>query len=191
MRQATGGRAVLRGHRAWVLGCGLLVALLILFRAPSDNTLSALAQPPSSSLTVVSRSSKALPFPARAFWHIAESGSPAWRPIYLDQYSHIKRCGLLDSMHVTATFVSNHTSLMPTFDDPRVTVEYGGPSTQYEYPSLVRLQEYCAKVSGMLVCACIVLEDPLPAMKQVTSLQTAASSPTMHIHPFTRPSLDA
>jgi hypothetical protein len=131
--------------RAWLVSWAVLIGLFIGFRSPTVENLAALEA--SSSSYVKERRVEPLPFPARGFWHIADSGSPAWRTVYLDQYERIKRCGLLDSMNVTATFVGSNSASMPTFDDPRIAVGYGGLQTQYEYPSLVRLDEYCTKVS--------------------------------------------
>lgn len=36
-----------------------------------------------------------------------------------------------------------HTQEMPDFLDPRISVEYGGQSYRYEWPTLQRLSEYC------------------------------------------------
>jgi hypothetical protein len=50
-------------------------------------------------------------------------------------------------MEVAATLVGSDSTLMPIFEDPRVSVRYSGRASSYEFPSLVRLQEYCAKVT--------------------------------------------
>jgi hypothetical protein len=69
-----------------------------------------------------------LPFEARAFWHIGDSGVDTWRLVFREQLERLYTSRLLESMNVTAVFVGANASQMPAFDDPRISIEYGGLS---------------------------------------------------------------
>lgn len=60
-----------------------------------------------------------------------------------EQTSRLYRSGLLDSMNVTAVYLASDNSSMPDFYDDRLSVEYGGDWTNYEWATLRRLEEYC------------------------------------------------
>jgi hypothetical protein len=75
---------------------------------------------------------KPLSFPAKAFWHIGDSGISTWRLVVKEQYERILASGMLDSMNVAATFVGPDAGALPAFDDARIEVEYGGNFTAYE-----------------------------------------------------------
>lgn len=89
-------------------------------------------------------SGKPLPFPCHAFWHLGDTGLPAFSIVAHDQYQRLRRSGLLDIASVTASYIGAEASGMPRFNDSRITLEFVGPSTLYEYPTLRKLQMYCA-----------------------------------------------
>jgi hypothetical protein len=91
-------------------------------------------------------SRRPLPFPVRAFWHIASLGKAkelTWRLIVSEQVDRLKTSGVLNSMNVSAVFVGEHKALMPSFRDPRITVDYAGGKNLFEYPTLRKLEAYC------------------------------------------------
>ena len=89
-------------------------------------------------------SGKPLPFPCHAFWHLGDAGMPAFNIVAHDQYQRLRRSGLLDVASVTASYIGAEASGMPRFNDSRITLEFVGPSTLHEYPTLRKLQTYCA-----------------------------------------------
>jgi hypothetical protein len=46
-------------------------------------------------------------------------------------------------MNVSAVFLASRPSCMPIFPDPRISVEYGGEPTLFEFPTLAKLEAYC------------------------------------------------
>jgi hypothetical protein len=94
------------------------------------------------------RDSMAPSYPVRAFWHIGDMGNDTWRLVFKEQLERIYTSGLLDTMNVTATFVGPNASAMPVIKDPRISLEYGGGSDMFEYPSLKKLEAYCLQVGG-------------------------------------------
>jgi hypothetical protein len=86
-----------------------------------------------------------LPFPARAFWHMGNSGLETWRVVVGEQVSRLYRSGLLDAMNVTAVYVSPDNSSAPILHEPRISVASGGKVDRFEYPTLEKLQAYCVE----------------------------------------------
>lgn len=46
-----------------------------------------------------------LSFPARAFWHIGNTGMTTWRVVVAEQIRLLYRSGLVDAMNVTAMYI--------------------------------------------------------------------------------------
>jgi hypothetical protein len=67
-----------------------------------------------------------------------------------EQWRLIQRVGLLNTMNLTAVFVSANASRlhMPSFEDPRVAVHYAGLPELFEYPTLQLLHAHCKEVSS-------------------------------------------
>lgn len=87
---------------------------------------------------------KALPFPVQAFWHLGDTGSSSFDIIVQEQYARLQRSGLLNHTTVAATYLGLDYTTMPHFDHPRIAMEYGGPASLAEFPTLRKLQTYCA-----------------------------------------------
>lgn len=87
---------------------------------------------------------KPLPFPVQAFWHLGDTGSSSFPVIVQEQYARLQRSGLLNHTTVSATYLGPDNTTMPHFDHPRIAMEYGGPASLAEFPTLRKLQTYCA-----------------------------------------------
>jgi hypothetical protein len=96
-------------------------------------------------LFVTAKSSRrCLPFPFQAFWHLGDTGLPAFKMVVHEQYDRLQRSGLLDVASVSASYVGPEASGMPDFNDSRITTEYVGPASLHEFSTLRKLQTYCA-----------------------------------------------
>ena len=92
-----------------------------------------------------------MPFRFHAFWHLGDSGLPAFNMVANEQYERLRRSGLLDVASVSASYVGAGASGMPCFNDSRIAIEFMGPASLYDFPTLRKLQSYCALTPGARV----------------------------------------
>lgn len=61
--------------------------------------------PPPAPPSPAAEEGSLLPFPARAFWHIGNTGMTTWRFVVAEQIRLLYRSGLVDAMNVTAMYI--------------------------------------------------------------------------------------